>query len=235
MYCVRKLPDGSWSPAQNLGPEINTEADEDFPNISHDGKTLYFSSNGRSSMGGFDIFKAIWDEENVKWVNVKNIGYPLNTTDDDMNLRLSSNGRHGYIAAVRDGGFGDLDIYRLDFNNIDANLSMISGKISSADSVTKKISYADIFITVTDNSTKDVFGNYVPNPHSGKYVIILPSGDYTMSIEHPGFQTYEEKINVAEKVSIRQEITKNIIIYPNEMQKSKTIVDPKNVNVKKAK
>ena len=62
LYLCQKLPNGEWSEAMNLGPTINTVYDEDFPNLYDNGKVLYFSSRGHSSMGGYDIFKAKWDE-----------------------------------------------------------------------------------------------------------------------------------------------------------------------------
>ena len=111
IYVCKKLPTGVWGPAQNLGADINTNMNEDFPNISPDGKTLYFSSSGHTSMGGYDIFKAEWDEPSQKWVNVKNMGYPISSTDDDYNFRISKSGRFGYISSTRDKGFGDIDIY----------------------------------------------------------------------------------------------------------------------------
>jgi Tol biopolymer transport system component len=84
-----------------LVPEINTPYDEDFPNISPDGKTLYFSSKGHTSMGGHDIFKSNYDEANNTFQVLKILGYPINTTDDDMNFRISKNGKYGYIASVK--------------------------------------------------------------------------------------------------------------------------------------
>jgi len=213
LYVTKKLPNGNWGPAQNLGPEINTADEEDYPNISPDGKTLFFSSNGRSSMGGFDIFTAAYVDSTNTWKNVKNFGYPVNTPEDDRNLRLSIDGRHGYIAAVREGGLGDLDIYRVDFNDIEQKLALRLGTIASTDT-TKKINFSDAFITVTNSETNEVFGNYLANPNTGRYVIILPVGEYVLSVEASGFKPYEEKLIVEEKVSIRQETNKNIVLVP---------------------
>jgi hypothetical protein len=94
-----------------LGLQLTRALDEDFPNIAPDGKTLYFSSKGHTSMGGYDIFKANFDEENQKWENAKNIGYPVNTTGDDMNFRASSNARYGYISAIRSNGVWEIMIF----------------------------------------------------------------------------------------------------------------------------
>ncbi len=209
IYVSRILPNGLWGPAENLGTEVNSALDEDFPNISPDGKTLYFSSKGHTSMGGYDIFKAELNEVTHKFEAVKNVGYPINTPEDDMNLRLSENGRYGYISAVRDGGLGDLDIYRVTFGDVEPQYSVLTGLIASADGV-KKVNYTDVFITVTDNKTQQIYGNYIPNPSSGRYVIILPPGTYHMELEATGFETYTETLNVLDKSSFATEIDKDI-------------------------
>jgi hypothetical protein len=209
IYVSRILPNGSWGPAENLGAEVNSALDEDFPNISPDGKTLYFSSKGHTSMGGYDIFKADLNETTQKFESVQNMGYPINTPEDDMNLRLSENGRYGYISALREGGFGDLDIYRVTFGDIEPQYSVVTGLIASADGQ-KRVNYADVFITVTDTKSQQIYGNYIPNPSSGKYVIILPPGTYHMELEATGFETYTETLNVLDKSSFATEIDKDI-------------------------
>lgn len=213
IYASRILPNGTWGPAENLGAEINTKEDEDFPNISSDGKVLYFSSKGHTSMGGYDIFKAEWDEKSNKWTSVKNIGYPINTPEDNTNLRMSENGRYGYIAALREGGVGDLDIYRVVFADVDPEYSVIKGAIDTYDPK-KKVKYADVFITVTDTKTQEIYGNYLPNAQSGRYVIILPPGVYKMELEANGFEPITETITILGKSSFETEIDKDIKLRP---------------------
>jgi tetratricopeptide (TPR) repeat protein len=213
LYMARKLPAGNWGPAQNLGPEINTPFDEDFPNITNDGKVLYFSSNGHTSMGGYDIFKAELNETNKQFANPKNVGYPINTTEDNFNFRLSNNGRFGYMAALRDGGLGDLDIYRVTFNDVEPQYSVVNGHITSADS-TQKLNFPDIFISVTNSKTQEMVGNYLPNPNTGKYIMVLPPGNYELSIEANGFKTVSDKIAILDKGSYKFEITKDIKMKP---------------------
>lgn len=217
LYMSRKLPDGKWAPAQNMGGDINTPYDEDFPNVSADGKVIYFSSNGHTTMGGYDIFKAEFNPETKQFSNPKNIGYPINTPEDNYNFRISSNGRFGYIAALREGGLGDLDIYRVTLNEVETQYSVIHGDIASADS-TQKLNYADAFITVTDGKTQEVVGTYVPNPNSGRYVIVLAPGNYEMTVEANGFQTIVEKLTVLDKSSFKFELSKNIELKPEGFQ-----------------
>ena len=219
LYMSTQLPNGTWGPAQNLGPEINTAYNEDFPNVTPDGKTLYFSSNGHTTMGGYDIFKAEIDVVTKAFSNPKNMGFPVNSPEDDFNFRMASNGRFGYMAALREGGLGDLDIYRVTFNDIEPQYSVVIGDIFSADS-TQRLNFMDVFISVNDAKTHEIVGTYLPNPHSGRFIMILSPGTFDITIEANGFKTISEKINILDKSSFKFEIKKDIKLnpegYPNK-------------------
>jgi hypothetical protein len=208
IYICKKLSNKKWSEPMNAGKDINTPYDEDFPNISPDGKILYFSSKGHTSMGGYDIFKSNFDETANTYTSPKNLGYPINTTDDDMNFRISKNGKYGYIASAKSGGQGDFDIYRVTFNEVESDYSVVIGGFSSKDG--SDINYSDCFISVNDNITKQLVGNYIPNPSTGRFVVILPPGKYQMSIDAPGFKPVNQNIEVFDKVSYQAEINMNI-------------------------
>jgi hypothetical protein len=129
IWMSKKLPNGQWGKPVNLGEVINTKWDEDFPYISKDGNTLYFASQGHFNMGGYDIFKSEWNEATQQWSKPQNIGYPINTPDDNMTICFSSNERYAYIAAYMPDSKGDLDIYRVTFLDKDENLSALKGLI----------------------------------------------------------------------------------------------------------
>ena len=206
LYVTRKLPNGKWSMAQNLGPSINTKDDEDFPNISPDNKTLYFSSKGHTSMGGYDIFKANWDPIKRNWTDVKNMGFPINTPEDNMNYRESSTGRTGYISALRADGYGDLDIYNVTFNEVDVQYTVFKGYVN--DKVNNEV-IKDVFLSVIDLQTDEEYGSYMANPLSGRYIMILPPGKYNVLIDVPGYKIHMEDIEVYDKVSYRSLIKKD--------------------------
>lgn len=210
IYISRKLPNGKWGPSQNLGASVNTPYDEDFPNITSDNKTLYFSSKGHTSMGGYDIFKASWSQLKHKWGDVKNIGYPINTPEDNMNYRASESGRTGYISALREDTKGDLDIYSVTFNEVDPNYTVIKGFVNSSDSTQIK----DVFLSVIDLQTDELYGNYMTNPVTGRYIMILPPGRYNILLEVPDFKIHTEDIEVYGKGDFRSLIKKDFTLKP---------------------
>jgi tetratricopeptide (TPR) repeat protein len=207
IYICKKI-NKKWSEPKNAGSEINTPYDEDFPNISPDGKILYFSSKGHTSMGGYDIFKSNYNEVKETFSSSKNIGFPINTTDDDMNFRISKNAKYGYIASAKNGGQGDFDIYRVTFNEVESDYSVIVGQFLTKDK--EEINYSDVFISVNDNISNELVGNYLPNPANGRFIVILSPGKYQMTIEAPGFKTITKNIEIFDKASYQGEINMKI-------------------------
>ena len=129
IYRIVKLPNGEWSEAQNMGPGINTEYDEDSPFIAVNNKTLYYASNGPKSMGGFDIFASYRDENNV-WSTPISLGYPINSCGDDIYYTTTVDGLKGYLSSFRKGGHGEKDIYEIQNDYLgNKPISTLRGKI----------------------------------------------------------------------------------------------------------
>jgi tetratricopeptide (TPR) repeat protein len=209
LYMVKKLPNGKWSMAQNLSDVINTPWGEDFPYMAPDGKTLYFSSEGHNSMGGYDLFYTIWDSENNTFSTPKNIGYPINNTDNNMSICFTEANRVAYISTVREGGLGDLDIWRVVFNEVQAGyFTLVTGQITVP---SPSISYADMLISVTNSETNEEFGSYKPNPNTGHYVLALPPGKYVMIIDAPGCAQKVETLIVFD-IGPQGEMSKDILL-----------------------
>ncbi|QOI97299.1 MAG: OmpA family protein [Flammeovirgaceae bacterium] len=113
IYRATKDAKGEWSNVKNMGPKINTEYDDDGPFIDYDSKTLYFSSKGRKGMGGFDIYKSVFDEATNEWSEPENLGYPINTPDNDIYFVSTKDGKRAYYSSVREDGLGYDDIFMI--------------------------------------------------------------------------------------------------------------------------
>jgi hypothetical protein len=128
-YIHQTLNDnGSWTAPVNMGTSINTKYDEDYPSMSADGKVLFFASKGHKSMGGYDVFMCTRPDENSGWSAPVNVGYPLNTSDDNAGIAILPNGLKGYVARVSEDGFGNTDVYKftLDKPLFNTNVVVVS-------------------------------------------------------------------------------------------------------------
>jgi outer membrane protein OmpA-like peptidoglycan-associated protein len=210
LYSVNKTPKGDWANALNLGPTINTAYDEDAPFIHHDGITLSFSSNGHNTMGGFDIFASTLTGIN-KWTEPENVGYPINTTDDDIFYVISPDGRKAYYSSFRSDGLGEKDNYIATFlDRKETPLTLMIGLVN--DNSGKPVN--DVEITVTDNITEEVVGIYHPNSKTGQYIFILtPGRNYNITYQAEGHLFYSENMDIPLETNY-YEIYKPIILEP---------------------
>ncbi len=135
LYTARALPNGGWSTPENLGSLVNTDFDEDYPQLTNNDTRLYFSSIGHGSMGGFDIYYSDWDTVNSRWREPVNVGYPVNTPDDNVQISFTSSGRYAYMSALRPEGYGNLDIYRVIFQDVKSSYTVLRGAFTSKDSM----------------------------------------------------------------------------------------------------
>ncbi|MBS1652978.1 MAG: PD40 domain-containing protein [Bacteroidetes bacterium] len=212
IYRCIKLPNGKWSKALNMGPTINTEYDEDGAFIHPDGKTFFFASNGHKSIGGYDIMFAILNEDN-KFTDVENLGYPINTTDDDVFYIASPDGKRGYLSSAREGGFGDKDIYMVSIPEAkEKPLALFKGQIIPAEG--EKLP-EDLTIIVKDKKTGEVIGTYRPKIVNGTFSTILPPGrEYNFSYQAPpGEEFYNEDVFVSNDLTYN-EIKREVNLEP---------------------
>lgn len=116
LFFVTKNEDDQWHKATKLPETINSEYDEDGIYIEPDGKTLYFSSKGHNTMGGYDIFVTRLMPDGT-WAKPENMGYPVNSTGNDIHFKVADSGRFAYFASDRKGTYGKHDIYRMDYTD----------------------------------------------------------------------------------------------------------------------
>ncbi len=208
IYKISLLPDGTWGKAENLGATINTAYDEEAPFFAADGKTLIFSSQGHNSMGGFDIFTS----ENIDgvWSTPVNIGYPINSPEDDVFFVTTPDGHYAYYSSRMEGGMGEKDIYLIELTEKKKeSLTVMKGVVILENSPEILAN-----IIVADARTNAVTGIYKPNKSTGSYIFILQPGvTYNVTYECDGYQSKVDKIVVPEN-STYAEITKAIMLDP---------------------
>ena len=216
LYTSTKQQEGDWEKAVNMGPNINTRYDEDAPFIHPDGVTFSFSSNGHKTMGGFDIFTSLSDNGN--WSEPVNVGYPVNTTDDDIFYVVSPDNRVAYFSSFRDGGFGEKDNYMVTFlYRKETPLTLLKGTVNDESGLPAK----KVNITVTDNETGQIAGIYHTNSKTGEFLFILtPGKNYNITYQAEGHLFYSENMEIPKKSNyyeIKRAVTLNPIIVGSKI------------------
>jgi outer membrane protein OmpA-like peptidoglycan-associated protein len=176
---------GIWQTPNNLGPKINTEYDEASPFLAKDGRTLYFSSDGLSSMGGYDIYKAFFNDSSRTWQSAENLGVPINSSSDDKDFFLDEGGLKAYFCSNRIEGLGGFDLYSAYFrspkqeqsksNNSQNFIQVLNSAVTLADynastNTIKKLTPVDNGGTTTTNGERTTY-NIAPiyyNAETGK-------------------------------------------------------------------
>ncbi len=200
IYRVRRLPNGEWGKAENM-KAFNTPYDEETPILHPNGKVMYFSSEGHGSMGQFDIFYSVMEEDG-NWGPAINMGYPINTPDDDFFFVPTATPNIAYYASARyDDNYGGSDIYLIEYEEPEINrLVVIKGCVNSTDDAPIE----HVTISVKQKGKMDPVGIYKPHPGTGKYVLILEAdGNYTIDYTGTGFESQEKSIDVTRDMTYK--------------------------------
>jgi outer membrane protein OmpA-like peptidoglycan-associated protein/tetratricopeptide (TPR) repeat protein len=234
---------GEWGPSKNIGPEINTKFDEEGVFMHPDGVTLYFSSKGHGTMGGYDVFKTTL--ENGKWTSPVNMGYPINGPDDDLFFVVSGSGNHAYFASSKQGGFGEQDIYKITFlgpekqpllntqNQLLAARANAVSDLKTESAVEVKSSKLTILkgvvtdektqkpvesvIELVDNEKNIVLATFKSNSSTGKYLVTLPSGkNYGIAVKSNGYLFHSENLVIPEAADF-QEFSLDVVLKKFEI------------------
>jgi outer membrane protein OmpA-like peptidoglycan-associated protein len=207
-----------------MGPVLNTEYDEESLYLTPDGKTLYFSSQGHNSMGGFDIFSTTF--ENGRWNEPVNLGYPINSPSNDLFFRPSSDGQKAYFSTLRTGGFGGSDLYQVTFmgpekpviNQMQVEpiasrarpdmsifldqtataippMTLLRGRVLDNETGDPLLANIELY----DNENEELLATFATNPETGAYFISLPGGkNFGISVQAEDFLFHSENINIKE-------------------------------------
>jgi len=187
LYVSYLKPNGRWTEAANMGPSVNTAGDELAPFIHADNQTLYFTSDGLPGYGGSDLF-VLKKLSNGKWGTPENMGYPINTIENEGSLAVAADGYTAYYASDREDSRGGLDIYSFTLPAHARPYKTIYVKGNITDLLTKKGLPANL--ELTDNATGTII-NKVQTDELGHYFITLPEGkDYTFTVNRKGYLFY---------------------------------------------
>lgn len=192
LYCSIKDKNGKWGKAVNLGNQINTPFDEEAPFIHADGRTLYFSSEGHDCIGGFDVFTSTFNTNLKEITKAKNLGYPINTAEDELSFVWSADGSRGYFSTFRPDSYGERDLYVINRKNIKMALIVMNGRVTG-----KNNAIIPSQIVIVDNKTGKQVAFYDSTKFMGDYTVTLePGHNYGVFIEARDYLTYSENINI---------------------------------------
>ncbi len=193
IYVIRKQPNGQWSEPENLGDVINSAANEDFPYLDRDGRTLYFSSKSDKSIGGYDVFKSKFDFNTGQWSIPENLGWPINTISDDYLFVPISNGTEAFYSTALESGSKELSLRKIQLQNNSEQLVTINGYYKPMDQKVRR----DARVTVLQSGGGGVITSVYTDPQTGKYELTLsPGADYVLLIEGGGYLPHAENFSI---------------------------------------
>ena len=224
IYVSRKNRKGAWMEPENLGPKINTEADEDAPFIHPSGKSLFFSSKGHMGMGGYDIFQSRMYQS--KWSTPINLGYPINTAQDDIYFVSSADNAFGYYATAREDGLGGNDLYVINLKpekeskqpvakntKPTQRVTYFKGKVT--DGSTGKPIFAELILS--NNEKNIIIDRQYSDPKTGIFSVAIPEGEnFGLIVEAEGYLFYSTNFD-ASKLKGKTEINRSIYLDKAEV------------------
>jgi outer membrane protein OmpA-like peptidoglycan-associated protein/tetratricopeptide (TPR) repeat protein len=194
LYVSQRQANGHWSIPENLGPTINTIGDEAAPFIHADNQTLYFTSNGHPGYGGDDLFVTRKQPDGI-WSKPENLGYPINTIENEGSLVVAADGKTAYYASDRADSRGGLDLYTFELREDirPAKTLWVKGRVF--DSTTRKGLPSSVVLT--DLGTRQVISN-LQTDETGNYLITLPEGrDYAFEVKRRGYLFFSENFSLS--------------------------------------
>ena len=199
IYVSQVEDNGKFSVPVRLGNNINTPGREESVYIHPDNQTLYFTSDGHTeTMGGLDIYMSK-KQADGSWGPAINLGYPINTWNDENSLLVGPSGQVAYFASDREGGYGGLDLYQFELP-VDvrpSNITYVKGKVYDAITKQPLQSNVDIF----DLDTQQPIAKALPDAN-GVFLVVLPAQkNYLMNVNQEGYLFYSDNFSLKDKVA----------------------------------
>ena len=195
LYYSLKLPEGEWGPPINMGELINTEFDENYPNLSPDGSILYFASKGHNSIGGFDVFHTSYNSASSGWNPPVNMGYPINNAYDNKNIAFTDNNRYAYVSTVDKKSLGDFDIYKVIFLDIEPDYLIVKAKV-----YVDKLPFNQLNeeLTLTVYKGEETYGMYTFDKRNNSFIIAFIPGTYHLEVNSEKYKSFKKKVTINE-------------------------------------
>lgn len=206
--------DGTWSKPENLGNAINTAEDEMSPYIHADGQTLYFSSKGHPGLGEADLFMSRL-HSSVLWLVPINLGYPINTPSDEINIIIDPQGMYGYISSSLPQGKGGYDIYKFELHENIKPLQVfyLKGIVRS----NKTLKPLDAKIDLIDLETSQLIAQSQSDANNGEFLLILPTGkSYALNVNRKEYLFYSHHFPLDTVTTIVEPVILDILLKPVE-------------------
>jgi len=203
--------DNTWSKPVNLGDKINSAGQEQSPFIHPDNKTLYFASDGLTGMGGFDLFKTTRNEDGT-WSEPQNLGYPINTTFDEIGLIVNAKGDRAFFSSDRLSNKGR-DIFEFElYEEVRPNpVSYIKGKVFDSDNK-KRLKASFELISLEDNK---LIMKAESNASTGEFLVCIPTdSDYALNVSKEGYLFYSDNFELKGLHKITDPYLKDIALNP---------------------
>jgi len=213
IYRSEKQPDGTWGEPVNLGENINTRYNEETPFISENGQKLFFSSYGHYNMGGYDIFYSKRGPDGT-WGEPVNLGYPINTTDDDLFFLPFNNGINAYMAKYLPGGYGRHDLYYLEiYSENNPRMYLVTGSVRTGKG---DVSAEDsLAIYLVDRETEDTVFIGKPDLAKQEFSLEAPQGGYHLVFDSRTHQVVVRDLDIDEQTDINGIILeKPVVLEP---------------------
>jgi outer membrane protein OmpA-like peptidoglycan-associated protein len=213
-----------WENVVRLSETVNSPYDEDGIFLHPDGKTMYFSSKGHQNMGGYDIFKTVILSDG-SFKKPVNVGFPINTPDDDVFFVVSANGKNGYITSFRQDGYGEKDLYKISFLGeekqpmlnaedilLASNGTVVREKVIEQKFEIQKSELAllkgvirdaktnqplEASIELVNNENNTTIGEFTSDAVTGNFLVSLPAGkNYGIAVKVDGYLFHSENFDI---------------------------------------
>lgn len=211
IWCSNRRDDGTWSAPVNLGDKINTSGVEQSPFIHHDNKTLYFASEGRIGMGGFDIYKVVRNIDGT-WGEPENLGYPINTVANEIGLIVNAKGDRAMFSSDRVDNKGkDIFQFSLHKEAQPQSVSYLKGVVFDKNTKQKLKAHFELINLDSNN----VVMQATSDENSGEFLVCIPTdNDYALNVSRQGYLFYSDNFSLKGVFEITDPFLKDIALSP---------------------